>query len=437
MTAIEDIDLDEEVEFEEDTSPLGRLMKKTSKKKTTSKPASKSKTTAKKEDGKKDKVVKLPYSDKPIRSKEEMRERVLSIKEEINKQFKDDVISIGSEVRIESYGRLPIGNFALDVATGGGIFVGGVISVSGAYSTGKTLNALHFVAQRQKEGRICLWVAVEPFDAEWARQIGVDTDLLLVAEPSGAEEGLQVAIDCQWRDDVDVVVIDSVEALEPTKYRDKELEDSAQMGIKQRLIGEYLRKFRALNNLRKRRSRKNPSIQPLTLFLINQLREKPTMFGDPEYEPGGRALGYYSDIMIRLRHGQDIYYSRKHGVVYDRKPNDGVVIGSTVKFRVHKNKTFRRAQTGEYDMFIDLGGPVEPGHFDNVKSAIMEGLTWNVIKTPSQGTYEINGIRIRGKEKLVETLREEPELVEYVRDAVVRKLHTNKSHLADDDEEEE
>lgn len=413
----------EEVSFEEEStpsSPMARLMSKT-KFKDVIKAKGKNVTS---------KVVKF-------RSKEEMRAIVEAVRDEINKEFKDEVLIFGSDVKFMSYGKLPINNFALDVASGGGIFIGGIISVSGAYSTGKTLNALHFVAECQCRGLICVWIALEPFDAEWAELQGVDTSLLLVLEPSGAEEALQVAIDCQWREDVDAVVIDSVEALESTKSRDNEFGESIQMGIKQKLIGEYLRKFRAINNFRKRRSRKNSDIRPLTLFLINQLREKPTMFGDPEYEPGGRALGFYSDIMLRLREGTPIYYSKKQGVVYDKKPNDGVEIGRSIKYKVHKNKTFRRAQTGEYDMFFDKGGPVPPGHFDNVKAAIMEGLAWNVIKAKSQGVYVLADTTIRGKEALVKAMRDKPELIDKVRDEIIYKMETTKSNVGENDDQEE
>lgn len=371
--------------------------------------------------------------------REAIRAKVLAIKNEINKKFKDEVVLLGSEVTFGDYGKLPTGNFAMDIAIGGGIFVGGIISVSGPESSGKTVDGFHFVAQCQKRGLVCLWVAVEPFDANWASQNGVDTDLLLVVEPSGAEEGLQVAIDCQWRDDVDVVVIDSVEALEPTKEREKDFEDTMQMGIKQKLLGEYLRKFRALNNWRKRRARDNPNIRPLTLFLINQLREKPTVYGDPEYEPGGRALRHYTDIAVRLRNKGNIYYSPSKGIIYpgESKPKDAVPIGITIAGKVHKNKTYRKDQTFECDFYFDKGGPVPPGHFDNVKAVIMEGLAWGVIKRPTTQTYQFEDIKVVGQANLIRTLREDEKLVNRIKEAVIEKMTSSVRVVSDDEDDEE
>lgn len=141
----------------------------------------------------------------------------------------------------------------------------------------------------------------------------------------------------------------------------------------------------------------------------------------PEYEPGGRALGFYSSVMIRLRIGEIKFYKGKK--------TNGIVIGNDVNFKIHKNKTFRRGQSGTYTVYTDRGGPVPPGHFDNIESAIIDGIAWRVIETKAQGSYEFNGDKIRGKDNLVAYLRDNDEAIEYIKESIMEKLSKNKSNI--------
>lgn len=212
-----------------------------------------------------------------IPNAEEMLSDLEQTRLELVKKHGERSVIYASELLNLNYGRISTGNFALDVATGGGVPIGRVTSCSGEYSVGKSLVLYHTIAHAQRMGLRCQLEDVEgTYDPDWAEQCGIDNSKLLLVQPGGAEEALQIAVDSQRRK-IDFIGIDSVEALAPAKEMEHEFEDTMQMGIKQKMLGEYLRKFTAINNLRRRYGN-----TPLTVFLINQLREKPTMFGNLE-----------------------------------------------------------------------------------------------------------------------------------------------------------
>lgn len=364
---------------------------------------------------KKKKKAKIKINKLVKKDKAEVEKKAQEVLKIINKKFGPNTLVRASELDTADYGRLSTGNLAIDIAIGGGFKIGRVNSVSGVYSIGKSLLIYHTIALAQALGLVVMLEDVEGiFEPEWAALCGVDVGALLLCQPAGAEEALQIAIDCQ-KLDVDVVAIDSVEALEPTKEMDKEMEDSQQMAIKPKLLGEYLRKFTAFNNLRRREGR-----IPLTLLLVNQLREKPASYGDPEYEPGGRAIGFYSSIMLRLREGESIYLGNKV---------NKIIIGKRVRFKVQKNKTFRASQSGEYTIYFDKGGPVGPAQFDNAESAIVEGIRWRVITNGGSGNYSFGSYKVRGKEKLVALLRKDEDAVEFIKDSILEKLFGEGTNL--------
>lgn len=198
----------------------------------------------------------------------------------INKKFGDNAVTLGvPSGDNEVIKRIPTGSVALDVALGGGIPVGRYTEISGGLSTTKSTQCAHIIRNAQKMGYKCAFIDVEATTTKaYLRACGVDTDELIYSRPVGLEEATQIVLDLESSGLVQLAVIDSTAALSPTKEQDSKMEESVQMGLVPKLLGEFFRKYQAFNNKLVREGS-----EPFTLICVNQLREKIGSYGNPEY----------------------------------------------------------------------------------------------------------------------------------------------------------
>src|SRR5580692_2471748 len=189
---------------------------------------------------------------------------------QIERQFgKGSVMRLGDETRVPVE-VIPTGSIALDVALGiGGYPRGRIVEIYGPESSGKTTVALHAVANAQKAGGIAAFIDAEhALDPDYAKNLGVDTDALLVSQPDTGEQALEIADTLIRSGAIDVIVIDSVAALVPKAEIEGEMGDS-HVGLQARLMSQALRKITGAVSQTK-----------TTAIFINQLREKVgVMFG--------------------------------------------------------------------------------------------------------------------------------------------------------------
>src|SRR5690625_1988101 len=122
---------------------------------------------------------------------------------------------------------IPSGALSIDIALGvGGIPRGRVIEVYGPESSGKTTLCLHVVAEAQKRGGIAAVIDVEhALDPSYAERLGVDVENLLISQPDDAESALEIAEALVRSGAVDIVVVESVAALEPRAEIQGEMSD--------------------------------------------------------------------------------------------------------------------------------------------------------------------------------------------------------------------
>lgn len=329
---------------------------------------------------------------------------------DLNSKFGTNAVSIGFpknlEGDVQGIERLPTGSFSLDIALGGGVPLGRFIEISGAYSSTKTTQCLHIISQAQKRGLVCALIDIEgTTDAAYASAIGVDFDSLIYSRPDGMEEALQMLLDLQRSGEVHLAVLDSIAAMSPNKEQETTMEDTVRMGIPQQLLGEYFRKYQANNNRLEREGRR-----PFTIIGINQIREKIGAYGDPEYTPGGRAKGFACSVDIRLRRGD--WISEGSG-------NNKEIVGQVVKFKIEKNKTFKRMQTGEFDFYFAENNAGIPEFFnDTYKEVIVCAVEWGVIeRTGSWFIYD--GQKYQGMNNLISALKEDSDLIEKIKQEVI------------------
>jgi recombination protein RecA len=193
---------------------------------------------------------------------------------QIERQFgKGSVMRLGEETRVPVE-VIPTGAISLDVALGlGGLPRGRIVEIYGPESSGKTTVALHAVANAQKLGGIAAFIDAEhALDPGYAKNLGVDTDALLVSQPDTGEQALEIMDMLIRSGAIDIVVIDSVAALVPKAEIEGEMGDS-HVGLQARLMSQALRKITGALSQTK-----------TTAIFINQLREKVgVMFGCMNY----------------------------------------------------------------------------------------------------------------------------------------------------------
>ena len=279
---------------------------------------------------------------------------------QIDKQFgKGSVMRLGDQTQapVEV---IPTGSVAMDVALGiGGLPRGRVVEIYGPESSGKTTLALHAVANAQRNGGIAAFIDAEhALDPVYARQLGVDTDALLVSQPDTGEQALEIMDMLVSSGTLDIVVIDSVAALTPRAEIEGEMGDS-HVGLQARLMSQALRKVTGRLHQTK-----------TTAIFINQLREKiGVFFGSPETTTGGKALKFYASVRIDVRRIETLKEA-------------GNPVGNRTRVKIVKNKMAPPFKQAEFDILYGVGISREGGLID---VGVEEGI---VKKSGAWFTYD-------------------------------------------------
>src|SRR3954451_13423166 len=314
---------------------------------------------------------------------EKERGRTLSLTlGQIEKQFgKGSILRLGAKEAVVPVSAISTGSISIDYAMGvGGFPRGRICEIFGPESSGKTTIALQGVAEAQKVGGMAAFIDVEhALDPAYAKQLGVDTDNLLVSQPDFAEQALEITSALISSGSIDVLVVDSVAALVPKAELDGEMGDS-HMGMQARLMSQAMRKLTGI-----------VSKSNTCLIFINQIREKiGVMFGNPETTTGGRALKFYSSVRVDIRRIAAI------------KDGD-VVTGNRTKIKVVKNKMAPPFREAEFDIIYGEGISKEGDLIDL-------GVAQNLVEK-SGSWYSYKGERIgQGRENARQFLKDNPDV---------------------------
>ncbi|NLU28967.1 MAG: recombinase RecA [Bacteroidales bacterium] len=309
---------------------------------------------------------------------------------------KGSIMKMGEE-KVEEVSVIPTGSIGLNAALGvGGYPRGRVIEIYGPESSGKTTLAIHAIAEAQKAGGVAAFIDAEhAFDRFYAEKLGVDTDNLLISQPSSGEEALEIAEQLIRSSAVDIVVIDSVAALTPKKEIEGDMGDS-NVGLQARLMSQALRKL--TSTIGKTNT---------TCVFINQLREKiGVMFGNPETTTGGNALKFYASVRLDIRR------------IGQLKDGDEVH-GSQTRVKVVKNKVAPPFRKAEFDIMYGEGISREGEIVDL-------GAELNVIKK-SGSWYSYNDSKLaQGRDATKAVIKDNPELADELEKLIFDALKEKK-----------
>lgn len=327
---------------------------------------------------------------------------------QIQKQFgKGAIMKLGDEGAKMHIEAIPTGSVSLDIATGiGGIPKGRIVEIFGPESSGKTTLTLHIIAESQKMGGRAAFIDAEhALDPEYAKNLGVNIDELLISQPDTGEQGLEICEMLVRSGAVDIVVVDSVAALVPRAEIQGDMGDT-HVGLQARLMSQALRKLAGTISKSK-----------TAVIFINQLREKVgVMFGSPEVTTGGRALKFYSTMRIDVRRIESI------------KSGDAVM-GNRTRVKIVKNKVAPPFKQAEFDIMYGKGISREGDILDcAVEAKIVE---------KAGAWYSFSGERIgQGRDNVKNYLKENKNTMEKIEEALKASLILSKANTEEPEDGE-
>ncbi len=324
--------------------------------------------------------------------KEKEPSRLEEVLQKIEDRFGEGSIIKMEEKKPRKIDIIPTGSPALDQALGvEGIPLGRVVEIFGKEATGKTTLALHILAEAQNQGKTAAFIDAEhALDLDYTRRIGVDVNKLIIAQPSSAEEALQIVESLVRSGVVGAIVVDSVAALAPQAEIEGEMGDQ-QIGLQARLMSRALRKLSGIVSKTK-----------TVIIFLNQTRMKIGIpFGNPETTSGGLALKFYSSVRINLgrraalRRGEEI-------------------VGSRIRAKVVKNKVASPFKTVEFNIYYNRGISKED-------DLIAMGLDKEIV-TRSGAWYKYENEKIgQGLEQAGNYLRENPKIAKEIWTKILKK----------------
>ena len=304
---------------------------------------------------------------------------------QIEKQHgKGTIMRLGDEA-VNNVDAISTGSIMVDYALGiGGVPRGRVTEIYGPEASGKTTLSMHVIAEAQKAGGYAAFVDAEhAFDPKYAKNLGINTDELIISQPDSGEQALEITETLIRSAALDVIVIDSVAALVPRAELEGEMGDS-HMGLQARLMSQAMRKITGV--ISKTRT---------SCIFINQIREKiGVMFGNPETTSGGRALKFYSSVRMDIRR------------IGSLKQGDDVV-GNRTKVKVVKNKVAPPFKVVEFNIMYGEG-------ISRIAEILDLAVEFDIIQKRGSW-YRYDGEPIgQGSDNAIEFLESDPELIDKI-----------------------
>ncbi len=270
--------------------------------------------------------------------------------------------------------RISTGLPNLDVMLGGGLPRKSSTIIYGQESSGKTFIALKAIAHAQSEGLECGFVDAEfSYDPVWAEKVGIQKKKLYIIQPETGEQALDATL-ALCKAGIDLVVVDSIAALLPTKEMEGTMEDNT-IGQQARLLNQFFRKHGPVNF-------------KTALVMINQVRAGIGGYYTSDALPAGKGQQFFSRIIVQCRRGKPI-----------QEKGNSFPLGFMMELKTKKNKT--APPLGECSLPFYYSGEIE------MSTLLFQlGVDFGFIER-SGAYYNYDGIRELGRENFIKTLKEE------------------------------
>jgi recombination protein RecA len=305
-------------------------------------------------------------------------------------------VQSAQDIHIEKQKTPSIG---LTDALKGGFAYGRQVLVWGNKSAGKSSFCLQMIAMAQKDGKTCAWIDAEAsYDQAWAEVLGVDSSKLIYSPAKTVNDMVDVATKLMDAG-VDLIVVDSISALLPAIYFEKDgnemkdLQDTKQIGAEAKDMTHAVKMLNYAN--------KNT-----LLVLISQQRNQFGSMHASHIPTGGMAVKFFSSTVVKLWSSEAEANAIKAGI----KVGDKIIeqrVGRPVNWIVDYSKTSPPNLSGQYDFYYQgdsLG-------VDSVGETLDVAEMYGIIEKGG-AWYTINGERFQGRAKAVAYLRENPNVVD-------------------------
>ena len=301
---------------------------------------------------------------------------------------------------------IPTGILSIDMTTGGWPR-GRVVELYGTPGSGKSTLATIGIGEAQRMGLACFYFDLEcTWDNKYVKALGTDPEDVVVITPVSGEQVLNqikyllnnwptMAKDNNLSEDMGIIVLDSVAALQSEAEQNSDFED-ANVAVIGRLMSRAFREFTRLVANRN-----------VCLIYINQLRSTISSggFGGPSTIPtGGKATGYSASLRLDMRRVGQIKVKEK-------------VVGHDIRIMIKKNKV-----NGAEDipivvpMYHSYGFSKED---DLINLSLDRGLT-----KQAGAWYNYGDEKFQGKEQFKQWLLANPDNTRGLREAIIGAYNT-------------
>lgn len=302
-------------------------------------------------------------------------------------------IQLATEVDVQ---KQPTPSIGLNLALKGGLGYGRQVLVWGNKSAGKSSFCLQMLGLAQKEGRTCAWIDSESsYSAEWASKLGVDSSNIIYSPAKTINDMVDVGTGLMEAG-VDIIVVDSISALLPAIYFDKDGDELKQLQDTKQIGAEAKDMTHAVKML-------NYANKNTLLVLISQQRNQFGSMHASHIPTGGMAVKFFSSTVIKLWSSE----AEANQIKSDVKVGDKLIqqkVGRPVNWIVDYNKLGPPNLSGQYDFYYQ-GGVVG---IDAVAEVVDVCEMMGYIERAGSW-YTVLGERLQGKAKVVSWLRENPE----------------------------
>jgi recombination protein RecA len=224
--------------------------------------------------------------------------------------------------------------------------------------------------------------------------LGVDTDKLIYSEARTVNNMVDVATQL-IKAKVDILIVDSISALLPAIYFEKDSEDLKQLENTKQIGAEA----RDMTNAVKMLNYANNQEGQTLLVLISQQRNNIGAMFASHQPTGGHAVKFFSSTIIKLWSSESENQAIKGKITAGDKLIE-TKVGRVVNWHIDFNKTGPAFSGGSYDFYFegDLIGIDKVADLVDtaeITGAIEKGGAW----------YTVLGERLQGRAKVIEYLK--------------------------------